>query len=197
MLCCDPSEDEAERRLYTEIGGDFSLPRKRTRRPTPPGFQTPAGRLALSLWRQLRLHRMNKALFENWWSLLPAEVTLKIDEAIEPYTSWRQLWESYRSQQRPHIPVITVPDEVPLWGALLERLPRLEFEEFASLLEAPVKERSAFAEDFGERVTRTLKDILDVPSHRPSTKPSKSDLANDLWQRRLAAYILNYPVKVR
>ena len=140
---------------------------------------------------------MNRALFENWWALLPNEVQVKIDEAIEPYATWQQLLESYRSQQRPDIPLIKIGDEVPLWGALVGRLPRLEFEKFASLLEAPVKERGAYADEFGKQVTRTLKEVLDVRPHRPSTKPSKADCTDNRWQRRLAAYIFNYPVKVR
>jgi hypothetical protein len=196
-LSCDSSEDEAERRLNAALAEHFAEPRKRTRVPTPPEFQTPAGRMAFRLWRQLRLHRMNKALFENWWALLPSEIQVKIDEAIKPYTSWQKLLESYREQQRPDIPLIEIGDEVPLWGALVGTLPRLEFEKFVSLLEAPVRERKAYAEWFGGQVTRTLKNVLDVRPHRPSTKPSKLDLADDWWVRRLAAYIFNYPVKVR
>jgi hypothetical protein len=193
----ESSEDEQERKFQAELAAVLEGANRRTRYATPKDFQIDAGRLALSLWRKPVLHRMNKARYENWWSSLPDETTAKIDAAIKPYQSWGAFMDALRQHQRPDVPAIDVGPHRPLWDALLRGLPRVEFDEFASLLEVPVRKRKEYAEDFGKRVTRILKDLLDVPDHRPNTEPSKADRVDDLWLRRLSAYISNFPQKFR
>jgi hypothetical protein len=197
LLDWNSSDDEADRRIRAEMAELWSGPSKRSRRAPPLEFSTAAGKLALRLWRGQLFHRMNRAKYENWWSLLPSETTAAIDVGIEPYETWAKFLADYWRKERPGVPLIDVCPERTLWDLLLHELPRLGFEDFARLLEAPVRDRTAYAEDFGKRVTRTLKESLGVPSHRPRLRPTEADRADDLWLRRLGAYVLNFPEKVR
>jgi hypothetical protein len=194
----DFPKDDRDSLFRAELAAALAAPAKRGRRATPPEFRTREGRLALPLWREQALYSLNRARYGDWWALLlDAGTAARIEHAIAPFASYDALMAAYWKHQRPNAVRSEVDSERASWEELCEQLPRPDFDEFSTVLSKPVKERVAFAEDFGKRATRTLKEFLKVPAHRPKVRPSKTDFANDKWLCRLAAYILNFPEDFR
>jgi hypothetical protein len=132
----------------------------------------------------------------DWWALLRADTKATITAGIDVFASYSAFMAGWHLQRRKAV-IFEGNFLGARWEEFRERLPQVDFERFLSLMGKPVADRKAYAEDFGIRTTRVLKDYLDVPSHRPKVKQSKADLADDQWLRRLAAYILNFPEKCR
>ena len=100
---------------------------------------------------------------------------------------------AYLRQLRPHAARLEVGSERARFDELREALPQIDLDTFITLLSKPVTRRSRYAEAFGKRVVRLLKDFLEVPAHRPRSNPSPAELEDDKWLRGLAAYIWNFP----
>jgi hypothetical protein len=150
--------------------------------------------LALSLWHQQALYSEHEERYGNWWGvLLDARTQKSIENAIAGFRSYPEFMAAYRRDQRPNAVQFDMGPGRARFDEMRERLPQVSFEEFVALLDKPVVNRKQYAEAFGKRVTAVLKEFLEVPAHRPKVKLSKADLADDLWLRRLAAYILNFP----
>lgn len=196
-MACDSSDDETDRRIRAELGALLAASRKRIRRPIPPHLRTPTGRFALSLWRKQVFLSMDEEQYLKWWmDLLDNETRTRIDAAIAPFPTYELFKAAFLKQLRPKAVCFEVGPEDALINALYERLPQIASDKYLALLRKPVKRRSRYAEAFGKRVTRVLKDFLEVPAHRPSKiKASATNTEDDKWLRRLAAYIWNFPEK--
>jgi hypothetical protein len=134
--------------------------------------------------------------YEKWWmELLDHETRARIETAIAQFPRNEAFRAAYLKHLRPKAVFSEIGRERASFDELCEVLPHVDLDKFMTLLTRPVKRRSGYAEAFGKRVTRILKDFLEVPAHRPKVKPSKADSEDDKWLRRLAAYIWNFPEK--
>jgi len=181
--------------LENEVGRAHSKS-KRTRDLPPPRLRTPAGRLAWRLWREDACFRKHPSRFLDWVAKLDDKLFARIDRAISRFASYSEFQAAYLKRLRPKAVLLEAgPDDL-LFHQLCEKLAaQITVDEFTDLLRAPAGKQKQNAEDFGKRVTRILKDSLDVRPHRQKVKPSQADLDDDNWRRRLAAYIFNFPEK--
>jgi hypothetical protein len=151
------------------------------------------GRIALSLWRKQTWYSAAKDRYEDWWMEVGKETKAKINRSISEYKTIEDFREAYFRHQRPHAVRFEVGPERARFDELCEVLPQIDLDTFLRLLHKPVARRSRYAEAFGKRATKVLKDFLEVPAHRPRYKPSPAEVEDDKWMRRLAAYVWNFP----
>jgi hypothetical protein len=197
----DSAETNPDHEVEKEIGELLNSPQRMEKRLTPPHLQNEVGQAALKLWRKQGFLMSDKqdrewwvGKFLDWWLWLDDELRERIDSAIAAFPTCEAFRSAYLKYLRPEVVVSSIGPQNALFDALLNELPPIDFDVFAELLNKPVGERSAYAEEFDKQVTTVLKDYLGVISGRPRTKPSPAELDDDKYLRRLAAYIWNFPL---
>jgi hypothetical protein len=186
---CNSSSDPSPG-LEALIEAELSkAPTKRPRRRLPPEWKNISGRLAWKIWRDRLTYHRNPAVFEDWWATLDEPRKEQIVGAAKRYSSFGQLLEDTAAKAAG--PTIgTVSDQEWLLGCVRDVL-KIDTVEFLKLLTSPMSERSKFAEEFGRRATKALKQALLIPPHRPKKRMSGADLKDDEWARKLFVFLLN------
>ena len=132
----------------------------------------------------------------DWRAKLDDEVFARINRAISRFASYSEFQAAYLKRLRPKaVQLEAGPDDLLFHQLCAKLATQITLDEFTDLLRVPVAKRKQYAEDFGKRVTRILKDSLEVPAHRPRVKPSEAELEDDKWMRRVFAYIFDFPEK--
>jgi hypothetical protein len=182
----DCPEDDLSSELEALIDARLRRPvpkAKRTR--LPERRRTEASRIAWRIWKNRWSFSQHKALYMDWWSSLTADEQKQAEDTAAKYSSLEEMLDE---KVKGYLELGTCDDAEWLWRGFTTTI-RLDVEEFHRLLDAPVRVRSRFAEQFGRTATKDLKRALGVPGHRPKTRLSKADRDADLWSRRILAFL--------
>jgi hypothetical protein len=184
----DWPEESLSPQLDARIDAEWAAAARRVIRTSlPRRRRTKAGRIAWRIWKNGWSFSQHKSPYLDWWASLTAAEQNQVSEKAARYSS---LSETLEAPLTSYQEIASCDDEERLWRKF-NKANQLDLEEFRRLRRSSVQVRSAFAREFRRAVTRTLKDVLGVPAHRPKTRFTKADQEVDFWRRRILVYLLN------